>query len=250
MNNQEKETKREKFKIEIEQCAEFPSIAKTAYISSNDFCKTVSDLFKSVFADFEGCIFEVPNSNNVPNNMMEPTISLLFNHGKYGEDDICACELAGAKASGNSVIDRTRHRDRQLLEGDRYYLTEDGKDALTVLLTSKAFNNGNPDWRRNVSEYQDRNISNMYNYGPVTQYTKVSNISLQRLCGLIFGDKDEDGNRIEYTVNIASTFTPVGFQYSGITANYILTVTSVSAKEVTKIYEKLGFGGLGVNIVR
>lgn len=243
MSNQEKETKRDKFKIVIEDHADFPSIAKTAYISSNDFCKTVSDLFKSVFADFEGCIFEATNNG-------EPTISLLFNHGKYEEDDICACELAGAKASGNSIIDRTRHRDRQLLEGDRYYLTEDGKDAIMSLLTSRAFNNGNPNWRTIVSEYQDRSISNMYNYGPVTQYTKVSNISLQRLCGLIFGDKDGDGDRIEYTANIASTFTPAGLQYTGMTANYVLSVTAVSAKEVAKIYEKLGFGGMGVNIVR
>ena len=243
MSNQEKETKREKFKIVIEEHADFPSIAKTAYISSNDFCKMVSDLFKNVFVDFEGCIFEATNNG-------EPTISLLFNHGKYGEDDICACELAGAKASGNSIIDRTRHRDRQLLEGDRYYLTEDGKDAIMSLLTSRAFNNGNPNWRTIVSEYQDRSISNMYNYGPVTQYTKVSNVSLQRLCGLIFGDKDGDGDRIEYTTNIASTFTPAGLQYTGMTANYILSVTSVSAKEVAKIYEKLGFGGMGINIVR
>ena len=243
MSNQEKETKREKFQIVVEHHADFPSIAKTAYISSNDFCKTVSDLFKSVFADFEGCIFEATNNG-------EPTISLLFNHGKYEKDDICACELAGTKASGSTVIDRSRRRDIQLLEGDRYYLTEDGKDAIMSLLTSRAFNNGNPNWRTIVSEYQDRSISNMYNYGPVTQYTKVSNISLQRLCGLIFGDKDDDGDRIEYTTNIASTFAPAGIQYSGMSANYVLSVTAVSAKEVAKIYEKLGFGGMGINIVR
>lgn len=242
MSNQNEETKREKFKIEVESPLDFPSIAKTAYVSSNDFCKTVSELFKGVFADFEGCIFDATNG--------EPTVSLMFNHGKYDDDAICACELAGAKASGSSIIDRTRNRDRQLAEGDRYYLTEDGKDAILSLLTARAFNNGNPNWRTIVSEWQDRSISNMYNYGATTQYTKVSNISLQRLCGLIYGDKDEDGDRIEYSVNIASPLTPAGLQQNGMVMNFVLTVTAVSAKEVAKIYERLGFGGMGVNIVR
>ena len=244
MSNQNEETKRKKFKIEVDTPAELHAIAETAYLSSNDFCKMVSELFKATFVDFEGCIFEAGNGG-------EPTISLLFNHGQYDEDAITACERAGGKVSGSSIIDRTRNRDRQMSEGDRYYLTEDGKDVFCKLLTARAFNNGNPDWKRLVSEWQDRSISTMYNYGQLPQYTKVSNISLSRLCSLIYGNK-KDNDPVEYDVRIATALTPVGYPQNGMpmNVNYMLTVTVVSSSEVAKIYEKLGYGTMGAHIVR
>lgn len=240
---------REKFRIEIEEHATLPAIAKTAYISSNDFCKLVSDLFKGVFADFEGSIFEAGNGG-------EPTVSLLFNHGQYSDDAICGCERAGGKVSGSSIIDRSRNRDRAMIEGDRYLLTEDGKDVVSELLTARNFNNGNPNWKFLVSEWQDRSVNSLYSYNQTPQYTKVSNISLQRLCNLLFGKKDPDTNEaVEYDVRIATPLTPVtGYgQVAGmpLNVNYMLTITVVSSAEVAKIYEKLGYGSVsGAKIIR
>lgn len=242
--NKKETEKRKEFKIEVKEHAELPAIAKTAYISSNDFCKLTSELFKGVFADSEGCFFEAGNG--------EPTVSLLFNHGQYDEGAVLACELAGGKASGSSILDRTRNRDRQMTEGDRFYLTEDGKDAIKNLLTSRLYNNGNPNWRAIVGEWTDRSVVNYYNMGQIPQYTKVAGISLSRLCGLIFGNKSEDGEFVEYDVRIATALTPVGYPQNGMNmnVNYMLAITVVSSAEVAKIYEKLGYGTVGAHIIR
>lgn len=242
----QKNEERKRFKIELEEHAPFNGIAETSYITSNEILKLVSEVFRGVFADFEGCMFE-------PTNDGEPTIALLFNHGKYnvdGEKISVACEKAGGKESGYTVIDRSRYRDRQMLEGDRYYLTEDGKDAFAPLLVTKRYNNGNPNWKYIVSEFTERTPYNMYNQSQPVQYTKVSGISLDRMCGLLFGTKMED-DYYEYKAQIVGTLTPPANIYMApVTCNYMLTVTRVSSKQVSEAYRKAGFGNVNAYIVR
>lgn len=241
MSNQNEETKREKFVITVDEPVKFDTIAKTSYLSSNDFCKMVSELFSAVFADFEGCIFDA-NTNGMA------TVSLLFNHGDYGDDAIVATEKSGGRNSGNSIIDRSRNRDRQMSEGDRYNLTDNGKDVIESLLTPQAYNNGKPNWRVVVSEVVDYSNGGFYGYGRGTQLTKVSNISLSKLCELIFGKK-VDGDYFEYDVRLAAPMTN-NYQANGIVGNYILTITCVSSEVVADLYKKMGWGTTGLNIIR
>lgn len=244
MSDQTKETngEREKFRIKIDQHAPFDGVADLAYVTTNEFLAMTSDVFRDVFADYEGCILETGQNG-------EPVVSLLFNHGKYGEKDAVCVERAGGKATGSSIIDRTRNRDRQLTEGDRYIITEDGKDAIMPLLTAKCYNNGNPNWKVIVGEFQDRNVYNYYQPTQLPQYTKIYGISLNRLCGLLFGEKDGD-EFVEYSVNIATSIMPKMTANMSMNPSYLLAVTKVSQKEIKKIYEKLGFGNIGTQIVR
>lgn len=235
--------RREKFSINVKKHAEFPDSAKTGFLTSTEFCKLTSELFKATFADYEGCIFET-TENNCPT-----TLSLVFNHGQYDEDAIVACERPGGKSVGSSIIDRTRTRDQQLREGDRYYLTEDGKDVVTSLLIPRFYNNGKPDWKKIVGDFVERNPYNQYNqFGQrPPQQTRVAYIDLNRVCSLLFGSK-LDGEPVEYSV--AVTQMPYYQMMPGMTNNYLLSITRVSVKEMTKMYEKLGFGSVGSQIIR
>ena len=47
-------TERERFEIELDENLVFPSIADTAYMTSVELCKLTSELFKNIFADYEG----------------------------------------------------------------------------------------------------------------------------------------------------------------------------------------------------
>lgn len=248
MSNEKKETKREKFAINVAEHEPFEATAETKYITSNEFCKIVSELFKNVFADYEGCTFDVGNAG-------EPTISLLFNHGQYSDDDTVACHLRDAKDSdGSSVIRNMRRRDIQLREGDRYHLTEDGKDVIMDLLTPRAFNGGKPNWGSIVQDIIDRNPTTYYMpASQIPQYTRVSFIDIKRLCGLIYGRDVEDDQK-DYQVTIASPLNQMSYAMGGMptgATNYVLSITRASLKEVTKMYEKLGYGNMmGTNIVR
>lgn len=243
MSESKAETTRKKFEVEIEQPIEFGAIASTKYITSNKFCAMVSELLKQVFCQYEGCIFEV-------NQGMEPTISLIFNHGEYPtENNNFAIEKVGASNVGYSVIDRGRTRDQLIKDGDRYYLTEDGKDFVKSLLIKRVYNNGNPDYRKVVSEFTDRGPINSYfaqQQNP--QYTKVSFISIERLCSLLFGAKDKDGNSVEYAAVVAAPIPG----YNGINGNtnYVLNIQQIDSKELTDFYNDIGLGTNNINIIR
>lgn len=235
VNQQETKEERTPFKIELENPIPFTPIAETEYLTSNDLCQLTNELFKSVFADCEGSIFE-------PGNGMPPFISLVFNHGNYDNGTRVACErMAGSK--GNDVVSRVRYRDNYVANGDRYFLTDDGKDVFKELLNPRAYNNGNPKWKTIVAEHQEMQPM----YGQQPQYTKVMFLDPARICEKIFGD-ELDGDKIAYNVNIIASMnrTPMPNVASN---NFLLQVTRVSAKEIKGVYEKLGFGSFS-SIVR
>ena len=237
------ETKRDKFVVDLDEHFDFGAIASSKFITSNDLCEKVSELFHLVFADYEGCTFEMTGN--------EPTISLFFNHGEYPDAEHVATEKIGSKSVGSTIIDRSRSRDRLLKEGDRFSLTEDGKDVIKDLLILKVYNNGNPDFGRVACEWAERGPVNSYFSQAPVQYTKVSFISVPRICGLLFGSKDAEGNDVEYSANVVSAINPTGFNSQFATANYILNVTQVSAKELSEFCNKIGLGAsAGANIIR
>lgn len=243
MKNQNEKESREKFKIIVDDLEVEPGVAQTNYVLSSEIQQKISELFKSIFVDYEGCIFEVSNG--------EPTISLLFNRKKYDENERVGSYRIGAN-SGSSVIDRRRNQDRQMQEGDRYYLTDDAKDVVSDLLIPRLYNNGNINWKLIVSDYQERNQNNYYmmpNQIPV--YTKVSGLSLNRIlnANLIegFASKDKDGNKVEHGATLAAPLNYMNYQQGSV---YVLTITTITVNNLNKIYEKLGFGSAVSGIIR
>jgi len=239
MANQNEENKREPFVVEVDQHYDFDAIADTKFITSNELCKMISDLLKNVFADYEGCMFEV-------NQGMEPTIALVFNHGDYSNSELsCACERLGSKQVGNTIIDNARRRDLYNRNGDRFYLTEDGQDFVKQYITRRMYNNGNLDYKRIVSEIVDRGQVNMAFQQQFNQFTKVSYVSIDRLCALLFGTDEENGDRAEYMVSVSA---PINSGYN--TVNYVLNITKVSAKEISNFCNKIGVNMQSLNIIR
>ena len=245
-NGNSGETKeRKEFVIRIDEHPVVPQVGTIAYMTSDEFCSMISELFHGTFADFEGTIFEA-------NNGGEPTISLVFNHGSYGDKRV-GCTLHGGKATGSSTMDRLRSRDRAIREGDRYYLTEDGKDVVKKFLTNRMYNNGKINWKTIVSDYNDNTCSNMYSMVSNNHLTKVSFIDLNKIYKFIMGNKNEKGERVEYGIQIVAPITPPAFQMmpgAVVNRNYMLSITTVSEENVKKVYEKLGYGSMGSGIIK
>lgn len=232
--------KRDPYKINIENDP-FNPIGEYKLITSTELGQLASSIFKSAFADFEGVIFE-------PGNGAEPTFSLIFNHGKYNDDEIVGVKRSiDTKADGDDVISLMRHRDRLGREGDKYLITDDGKDVIEQLLTPAAYNSGKPRWNQIVSEFSE---SQGYYYNPqVPQYTKISQISLKRLVTLIYGYKDAITNDIyDYEVRIVGA---TGAPSPNMPASsYMLQISRASTNEVNNTYRKLGYSIASSNIIR
>lgn len=240
--SEQNNTKREKFQVKVSEPLQFDAIASVKFITSDELCKLTSELFKSVFADWEGCQFETDNQGM-------PYLSFIFNHGEYDKDAVVACERFGAKSTGSNVLDRTRGRDNLLAKGDRYYLTDDGKDVVKDLLIYREYNNGNPNYGRIVSEMTDRSIVNQYMQGQSPQYTKVSFISLDRIAALLFGTK-VDNDIKEYSVRIGASMPQPMMGGMQMAPKFMLQIMRASTNEVQEVYKKCGWTTVGSNIVR
>jgi hypothetical protein len=227
---------RERLKIEVD-AEPFNGIATTKYITSNDLGKAATELFKGVFADCEGCTFDVVG--NVP------TLAVIFNHGVYDKGARVACTREATVDSNAGIVARIRTRDHLLANGDRYYLTDDGKDAFRDLLNFQVYNNGKPNWGKIVCEFSENSQQRFYGMN-TPQYTKVGFIDLNKIAGLIWCT-EIDGDNVEYDVHIVRALN------SGVPgmppSNYMLAVTRVSSRELQNTYEKLGFGSFS-SIIR
>jgi hypothetical protein len=231
--------KREPFTVKVSEPYEFNPISGSKFFTSTEICEMVSGLLKNVFCDFEGCIFET-------NQGMEPTIALIFNHGEYENSNLPrACERFGSKQVGNTIIDRGRARDSYNRNGDRFFLTEDGQDFVKSLIIRRLYNNGNLNYKNIVTEIVDRGPMSQSFVTQYNQYTKVSFMSIDRLCSLIFPTKEDEGDKVEYSVSISA---PINMGYG--VSNYILNVTQISSKELSQFCNKIGVNMQSLNIIR
>ena len=242
---------RTKYRINAEgtPMMDFSPVSETMYVRSNDLCALVSEVFHAAFADFYGCVLETVGGQ-------EPVISLFFDHADHKDDPKgrpCACEMAaGQGVEGNNVLARSRQRDSLMRDGDRYFLTEDGKDVISELLIRRLVpNNGNINWKNIVGEYYDQTTQNMYFGRQAPQYTKVSGIDIKKICALIFGTKDDKDSydyafQILGALNFNNAYTMPG---NPQVANYTISITRAHAKEINEIYSKLGIAS-GSNIIQ
>lgn len=208
-------------------------------VTSVQLCKLTNQLYRAGFDDYAGCTFEVVNG--------VPVMSFYFNHTRTNENGTYACERGDGKVAGNSVLDRTRNRDRQMREGDRYKISEDGKDVIEKLLHPRFFNNGKPNWGSIVSDITDRSVSNFYNPNAAVQMTKITGIDPRRICAKLWGDEDGADYGVEVKHNL--TFN-TGMGAAPQNPNYVLNITKAFSENIKKTYESLGIGTIGSSIIR
>jgi len=239
-NAVETEEKRVPYTVEIDETVPFKTDAEIKILTSNELCKLANELFRAIFADYEGCYFEM--SKNGP-----ATITAVFNHGKHEEGRHYAVDMASSsKDAGNDVIQRARAFDRLAKEGDRYHITEDGKDIFKKFLSPRFVErNGKVNWGLIVSDYVER--TNAF-YGTAQQYTKIEGIDPRQLCFAIFG-KEENGERLDYAVDVRGSVSSYN-TYGLVSPNYALHIVRAHEEHLKETYEKLGFGAAGSGIIR
>lgn len=232
------ENSRTPYVLEVEPMS-FNADAEVKIITSNELCRLANEYFKAAFADYEGCFFEMSQG--------APTITLVFNHAKHDDDKVYAVDMITNNNVGNSVLEKSRMYDRLVKEGDRYHITEDGKDIIKELLAPRYFNNGKPNWGSVVTDYVDRPASY---YGPQAsvQFTRIIGIDPRLICRILFGKKEGD-SWLDYAVDVKADLSARnGFGISS--PNYVLNITKAYNEHIKKTYEKLGLGAAGSNIIR
>ena len=236
------------FTITVDEHEKFDHISDTKFVSSTDFCGLVSQMFNT-YADFEGCSYEVvPGTNS-------HMIALYFNHKLAGTDTqpedgrgIAITKNADSSAK-NNTLRSTRNFMNRYNNGDKFFLTEDGKSGLTPFLfdqnRSLYKGNGEVNWEKITQEVADGN------YGMPQQYTKVSYIDPAKVAEAIYGKVDNDGTKWVYGVRVLRSIPTIALGGNNVSTNFMLAIERVCESEVMKLAQVLGVGvNSGLNIIR
>lgn len=232
----------------------FEGVADCKFISAQKLAGLVRNFFKDIFVDCEGVMYE-----KGPYGELE--MGIVFNHGKYPNGRTAVQSPYNSEvADKKDVVLRGRALDTQNRNGDRYIITEDGKDIFGPLISGRMYDNkGAIKWNKVVTEVADQNSRSLgagafYGFGRpnVVQFTKIDPIPVTTLCKLVYGAEDESGDDVEYGVNVWQN--PMLMQQFGqFNVNLqavLLQITRVGKKKVDAVYNELGLGQSSSFIIR
>lgn len=228
-----KQEGREKLKLTVAQPEEFVSTIKTMVTSTIDLTKKINGLFRAAgIVDFYGSTLK-PNPTT---GQLE--LVLYFKPDPSNNGGIHFVEpVTGQRTGSTSGISRVLSLNTRN-SGRTVQLSQDGKDVLEDLV-QKGFNQ-KVDWNRYSAEVTEQvNFGGYYNI-----YVKVYNLDLNKILRKIWGSKDQDGGRYEYSVNVNRVIPG--------SDNLIITVQQLSSKNVEEIAAKIGIvSGVGnFNIIK
>lgn len=245
-NSNENQKEVEEFKIEVLEHERFDHIVDEKFVTSGEFCKKVSELFRSIYSDYEGCCYEV-------NQQGLGTIGLFFNHAEITDENRKAAitRIIPEDSGINSdVVRRIRTNDFRSKNGDRYFLTKEGKEGLDdfVIPNMVNYKTGKVQWDKITAEVA--NGTAYYGQPPVV-YTKVSLIDPGKIAALIYGETDEEGEHWVYDVVRLSSMPMVGNIGGNFESQYMLKIRRVYEPEVVKLSNQMGVSlANGINITR
>jgi len=225
---------------------DFDAIVDEKFISSKEFCSNVSAVFKEIFADYEGCTFNViPNSN-------QPNIELYFNHRDFSTSNLPLALTKDIQVdhTRNHVLAQLRERQARLNNGDKYFLTDFAQGLLKDVLIGGSYifkKDQSVKWDKVVVEVADPQARFMPN---AESYTKVGFVDPTLIASLLYGDK-VNGSNYEYNVRVMRSLPNFNMGGNTTADNFILAVERISEEETKRLASMYGFSfSSGLNIIR
>lgn len=250
MENQNSNTNTESaLDINVEQHLKFNSISDVMYTNNTEYCGAASNLFRGVYSDCVGSrLVLIPQTNQLQ-------LQLFFDHREVAPEDgkFRAISRDGKVTAANPTLAAIRRRDHLLNEGDRYYLTPDGKSGLTKFLFDGPTvfeKNGDVKWNRVVAEVSDSSNQYMSQQLP-QQLTQVSFIDPVKVAAALYGSTDDDGEQWVYNVTVKRSIAAVNSYpyYAANNNNLILAIERISVEQTKKLAAQYGLvfnNGLGI----
>ena len=227
------ETVKPKVQIDTEV---FSSTTKSKLTTTLDLAGEINQIFRPIFADYEGCTL-------MPDNMGNLQATLYFKDKGAITDPadkrIKNLESAVAPTKGASPIDKinalnARNRNKA------YTLTEETKQVLEEFILKRS-RDGKVNWKEITAE-----VTEQSHYG-YQIYVKVSGIDIISILRAKYGNKSEGekGSPVQYAILFNKPLSPM----PGVAAtNYLITITQLDVREVETLCKNVGMMPVQGNI--
>lgn len=221
-NNGNANQKAEPIRLNVEPL-EFDGVMKSKLTTTISLSKTINQLFRPVFVDYEGCII-------APDQFGQLQVALYFKDKGQAmrEDSIKTLVPVTERVQGSSAIDRIMKMNLRN-SSKSYDISKETKDILSEFIYTRG--NAKVNWNQHIVEQTERN------YNGYSIYVKMIGLDLVRLVRKIYGAKI-DGSRIDYNISIVK---PIGMDVTGgANQNYLINIQQLDSKEVERLASEIG----------
>ena len=202
---------------------EFDGVMKSKLTTTISLSKTINQLFRPVFSDYEGCII-------APDQFGQLQVALYFKDKGHAmnSDSIKSLVPVTERVQGSSPIDRIMKINLRN-SAKSYDISKDTKDILSEFIYTRG--NAKVNWNQHIIEQTERN------YNGYSIYVKMIGLDLVRIVRKIYGGK-LDGSRIDYNISIIK---PIGMDVTGgMNQNYLINIQQLDSKEVERLASEIG----------
>lgn len=245
MGEKNEENSREKYVLELEEFEAFKDVYSGLFTTSIVLAKKIKEFFQIAFSDIEGARIDYENNSLA--------LKVFANHGDHSGDELpTAVERFNQRTTGSKTLDSIRARDNMLSNGDKFFVTDDGADVFGEFLYNRYLRgNKKPDWKKLTSEVSDGYQQAGFYYGrqvgiPLTQ---ISGLDLSKVLSAMYGNKDENGNNVEYMAVVMGRINNNMMGMSTI-PNYALMILRANEGNIIEACKEIGLDFQTSNIVR
>lgn len=206
---------------------DFVAIKSTELVTLTELTIKAKTLFQGIFEDCEGGSIEVdPSGKGI-------AVKMYFKDcGKeYDDSNKFRCIRPIGQNIGNSTLERLKGVGRLNNTSKKYELTPEAKEIFESFMVKRSTTKG-INWNEFVGEFN--NVRSGINYISVM----VTGIDINKIVKKIKGNKNENGNYVDYNVVIEK---PIGFASRTSDQNYLIAIERIDRNALTKFTEeKLG----------
>lgn len=248
MNNEDNKNKAHDndIRLNIEK-ADFPGLHHMDITTSHQLAQDLNPLFYNVFRDYDGMTITMDQTTQ----NVALYANLFFLPGSSSKYATSACVSA---AEAINVIDKNanlveRHRAMSRISRNRrnYRSTEQAKRFLAQYICNFKINHVNQPktlvervrWNEIETEIEEQMQQGYWvpQQNQAKTYLMIKYISLDKLLAEIYGNKDENGQPIQYQVNVCGQLPSIGMGQD----NKLLSVACIDVGRFNKVIEKLGY---------
>lgn len=242
--------KRQPMYIEITQPERFEALAATTMETTQRLAKRINKLFSTAFADYYGAaIYCMAGNGNVGPQFSVEVHFKPIEVGSLGPDDgrVRAFKPIEEDTPKSDVVANIKKIYGSFRTSARFAMTPEAAEILSEFMINGTgidpFNIQTYD--RYKAEYVDNAT-----FGQTPAMVKVSNLDLSKLIRKIYGNRNDEGKKVDYGVIPYGPVAPTANAAMNSTANWRVIIMQIEAEKTFDLATEFGLipasnGGVG-----
>lgn len=234
MSQEDTNNKKEPYRIVVQEHEPFCATQASNIMTLNNFSDLVAQLFGPAYADFAGCAIQ-PNGSKFD-------VKLYFTASPCSEDSVTAFRknmIYNQNASFYDKVNTLSGMSNPKSVHGNFALTDEGREGLESFLIPDE-RNGRIRWEYHIFEENLSKQNMLYGQQPES-YAFVTKVSIEKLALAIFGDRDDNGNKVFYSIGPIRPLTPGISQYGApVVTDWLINITRLYESALNELSKATG----------